>query len=197
MSNTACASTALRALAVLLFAALAAPAAAVGVTANNLECSGCVGTNDLGKDAVTSEKIRKGTISNSDLGPNARAAGTKFKQSVGASDINTDTVVNTIVLNAPSSGYVIVTASGYFFFGGGANEVYCSITTDSVLGTDTFAANGGGSGDTVRQVFSSTKAFSVAKGRTRFRLICTADNVAYNVAAPRTNMVGLFVPNRY
>ena len=109
----------------------------------------------------------------------------------------TATTVRSVAITAPSSGKVIVNASGSIGFNSTARDsARCCITTGTALDTNhlIIAAEETGGPNTVRYMpFGSTRGFNVSAGTTTFRLVC--DEFAGNVTVVDSSMTAIFTRN--
>ena len=103
--------------------------------------------------------------------------------------------VETVVINAPSSGKVIVNASGYARFStSGSDGGRCSITTGTTIDFAHLMIfdDDGGSGMTFMP-FAGTRGFNVGSGNTTFRLVCDRFQGGISIGDP--NMTAIFTKN--
>jgi hypothetical protein len=110
----------------------------------------------------------------------------------------TDVTVRSVTLVAPSSGKVIVNASGYFDFDDttGNDVGRCSITTGTSVDFNYLIIAGEQTGNSVSYMpFAGTRGFNVSSGSYTFRLVC--DEFDGNVKAEDTNITAVFVPTEY
>jgi len=109
----------------------------------------------------------------------------------------TDTTVRDVAITAPSSGRVIVIASGYFYFHStSVDGGRCSITTGTAVDFSNLIIAGERTGDSTYYVpFVGTRGFSVGAGTTTFRLVC--DSYSGTVSVEDTQMTAMFVPTAY
>jgi len=108
------------------------------------------------------------------------------------------TTVVSVGVNAPSSGKVIVNASGYFYFGSANQEkAQCWLTTGTGLETNhSIWAGEPGAGATMQYVpFAITRGFDVSSGTRTYRLICRRTSGTVMVNIP--HMTAIFVPAEY
>ncbi len=170
-------------------------------TAKKLKCRGCVKSKQLKNNSIKSQDIRNGAVDGSkvadgsltavDLGDEA---GVEFVGGENALflSLSVNTVVQSVIVTAPRSGFVIVNASGTFNMFAGA-AVQCSLTTGSVLENDRqFSSN---PGNTRTEFFGMTEGFVVPAGTTTFNLVCREDQE--NVAIVNSDMTAIYVPTRY
>ena len=181
---------------------------ATAQTARNLKCNGCVSskdiknksirTNDIRNNAVNGAKVRNGSLTAIDLGDEAGlefAGGEHFEVLTP-----TAAVIETVTLSAPSSGFVIVHASGGFQFGNTTTieQGLCSITTGTALDSTNQIRAGEHTADAMRWVpFASTRVFSAPAGggSATYNLVCLG--VGSAVVIIDTYLTALFVPTRY
>lgn len=118
-------------------------------------------------------------------------------QSLALSDV--DTTVRFVTLVAPTTGYVIVTASGYARFQGTDNDgIRCSITTGTVVDYSylIIASDGYVTQTTeIYQAFASTRGYYVSSSGTyTFRLVCNKFPISGVVAVADTSINAIFIP---
>jgi len=108
-----------------------------------------------------------------------------------------DSVVRSISITAPTSGKVIVNASGSVEFGSGLRDsARCTITTGFAVDTlrGIYAAEETGGSSAVRWMpFAGTRGFNVSPGTTTFRLVC--DEFAGTVYIVDSHMTAIFTRN--
>ena len=149
---------------------------------------------DIATGGVASVDILDNTVHDYDM---ADEAGVDY---VGGDQhlllTTTDVVARTNVVTAPTAGYVIVTASGYWDYDTGTSAVpRCSITTGTTV--DYSALIIGEVSSTVDYLpFAGTRTFYVSGGASyTYRLVCDmASGTAY---VDDTQMNSIFVPTRY
>ena len=180
--------------AMLVAVGLATTGGAVAQTATDLNCDGCVDTKDIGNEAVTSKKIKNGSVKNADLANNAKATGTHYVLNYDSGPLTETTKLMTIKVGAPGKGYVIVQSSGYFYFTSEAGQATCSLTTGTDVPEPSFKANGGDTNQDRRVPFGAVNVFPVEKGKNKFNLVCSPTG---DVQVQRANLVGMYVPNKY
>ena len=195
-------SMSLSALVITCAVALIYEQPATAQTAGNLKCKGCVSSKDIKKksikmndirdNAITSAKVRNGSLTAIDLGDEG---GVDFDggDQVLVLDLFADTVVRSVTLTAPSSGFVILNASGQFSLLPDA-FVACSLTTDSVLEVND-AESAAAVTNASFQSFGMTEGFVVATGSTTFNLICR--ELAEGAAVVNSDLTAIYAPTRY
>ncbi len=167
-------------------------------TATDLDCRGCVGGRDIGKNAVTGKKIRKNAVAASRLAPNAKPAGVSFQAKDGDGVVlsQADQVIASAEVHAPGNGFVIAIMSGYLGFGG-PNLVGCDLTQGTAFNNDTgVIAQGTNTNETMTSPISHTRVFPVTKGTSTINLVCLTDG-AQPVAIANPQVTALFVPAAY
>lgn len=171
---------------------VATPSETVATEADGLVCNGCVGNTDIGKNAVTSDKIKNGSIGPADLSADAQPAGVSNRDRETYIPLTgTAKVVRSVTLTAPARGKALV-IGGWNFYGDNAAG-RCSVGPGTVL--DTAHQIVATLGSTVFMPASAFRVFNVKKGKTTFSLVCDATLGAPEVH--RANMTALFVPKRY
>lgn len=163
--------------------------------ANDVQCSGCVGTTDLKDKAITSKKIKDGQVKRKDLYKNAQPSGLNYIET--NSNLNIPDAlgsVRSVVLKAPTKGYAHVTAHWYFRSEKSAKAwCYLSMLDGGFDGPLVYMYSG--TIEDFRESASITRSFKIPKGKTTFYLNCRDDGDA--VQASNIGMNALFVPNRY
>ena len=104
-----------------------------------------------------------------------------------------------ISLTAPTSGYVIVNASGYFDLNDATRDgARCSITNGATaidFSHLVIVSDDGINSSTSWVPFATTRVYSVGSGTTTYRLVC--DEFDGNVLVGDTSLNAIFVPTRY
>ena len=165
------------------------------VGTNDLEDGGVRGTDILDND-VTTNDIRNESLQAIDILDEAGANFAGGDQIVSLS--NVATVVRSVIIDAPTSGVVIVNASGHFRFSDtvGVDLGRCSITTDIVLDSAQLMRGGEQTGDSMESLpFALTRGFEVNPGPTTFNLVC--DELSGTVDVRDSSLTGIYVPTRY
>jgi hypothetical protein len=148
----------------------------------------------LANNAVTGANIVDASITSVDISDNVRVAFT------GGDDDSiilstADTIVRSVIVNAPAAGKVIVNASGSFVFLtlAGPDSARCEITTATTINNDNSMRAGEMAGDSMSFVpFSTTRGFNVPAGSTTFNLVC--DLVVGSVEVIRSFMTATYSP---
>jgi len=112
--------------------------------------------------------------------------------------VTTPQVVKSVAITAPSSGKVIVNASGYFRFASAstADGGRCSITTGSAIDyTHLVIANEIGVNTLTWNPFAATRGYNVSTGTTTFNLVCDRFSGSISIGDP--TMTAIFVPTTY
>ena len=188
-------ATTLTAALLLTSFALAAPASAQ--TATNLQCKGCVGKKDLGKNAVRSKNIKKKSVKPSHLTGAAKPTGVDFATSDTLLPLtdNSASLISTTI-TAPGPGFVVAMASWYFYTGANTIQGRCYLAT--APGTEDGPAQIANSEDgtgTYLNPAALIRTIAVSAGNTTVHLNCRKIGLDMRVASPSLN--ALFVPNRY
>jgi hypothetical protein len=103
-----------------------------------------------------------------------------------------NTLVRSINVTAPDAGTVIVNSGGNAFFGDPGSDVSCSITTGTTVASVNILVTGGvNEGSSI----ATTRGFSVPKGSTTFKLVCTLLDGAATVND--AVLTAIFVPERF
>ena len=187
---------------------------------------GTVGNADLGGDSVTSDKVLDESLGASDLGTNSVNSDEIAAGAVGSSEVSgnsipstdlsneagadfaggnqsvtltsTDVTVRSVTISAPSSGKVIVNASGFFDLNSAGNDVArCSITLGTTIDQNALIIynDSGAVGHTGFVPFAATRGFNVGAGTTTFRLVC--DEFAGDTEVQDTHLTAMFFPTTY
>jgi hypothetical protein len=193
----------------LTSASLLAGTGALAQTATNLNCKGCVGKKDLGKNAVTTKAIRKNAIkaakikdkaiTAAKLGNGATPAGYARNGKDGESvDLSTTpAIVVSVALKAPAAGHAVVVGEGALEFNGNGNNAGCSLGSDAAYDT-TIAGIAAGDNNLENEYahVSRTRILPVTAGVNTFNFICKAQNgEAVRIFNPQIS--ALFVPGAY
>jgi len=153
-----------------------------------------VGSNEVQDNSLTGADIANDSLSNLDINNEAGADYTILSGTnnflLGASDVT----VRTVTITAPTSGFVIASASGYFFRSGVDADGACVITLLGNSSESSFIFVGNVSADTPRMPFGATRGFNVPSGNTTFSLIC---NSSIGIRVINPVMTALFVPTLY
>ncbi len=207
-----------RALVLLSGIALAAVAQSAPAAADDLGhvvCDKCVGTSDIAKRAITTNRLKPGAVKTNKIADGAVTSVKILDGSVTAADLadeagvefsnsefvfnltSTDVTVETIVVTSPTSGFVVVFASGNFSLGStGSDSARCTITQNSTGLAFNHEMAASDIGNTVNFMpFAGTRAFVVSAGSTTFRLVC--DEVSGVTAVLFPHLTAIFVPTRY
>jgi hypothetical protein len=193
--------------ALLVFAmALSGPGRADAAPATNLKCKGCVGSKDLGKNAVKNKNVKTGTIDSraikdhsiapADLSAGATPSGVAFNESLATGLVpDTLTSILSATLTAPAAGYAVVTASWTYYANVIDSFASCNLTTTTGSGDGFPVLGNSGPSTFYRDPSSTTRTFAVPQGQTTFYLDCSDVGTNMNYAYPIINAV--FVPNKY
>ncbi len=168
-------------------------------TATDLNCRGCVGGRDIGRNAVSKKKIRKNSVDAARLAPNAKPVG-YAETARDAETIPLSTAAQVIVsvtLHAPARGYAFVVGEGLMRFDALANAAACNVTPSTA---HTFDIGGGTSGDGADENqymgYSGSRVYPVTPGANTFNLVCRTMNAA-SVGIINPKISALFVPQAY
>ena len=103
--------------------------------------------------------------------------------------------METVVTNAPSSGKVIVNASGYVRFSSAGNDGgRCSITAGTAIDfAHLIIFEDDGASVMTYASFAGTRGFNVSSGNTTFRLVCDRFTGSISIGDP--NMTAIFTKN--
>ena len=178
--------------------------------------AGCVNSRDVRTNSLTGADVRDNSLTAADVADNSLTGADVTNNSLTAAELNdeaganfasgdqdlpltaADANVRTVTITAPTTGLVIVSASGFFRFLSGAPEVgQCSITTGAVLDDSHLISaeeSTGGANSLLDVPFGATRGFNVAAGSTPFNLVCKAGGV---VSVHDTSLTAIFVPTRY
>jgi hypothetical protein len=110
----------------------------------------------------------------------------------------TDEIVKSVFISAPSSGKVIVNASGYFRFGSTTtvDGGRCCITTGNTIDFSHLIIADENQANIMDYVpFGATRGFNVSEGTTRFNLVCDSFSGTIRIGDP--TMTAIFVPTTY
>ncbi len=178
-----------------------------------------VDSSNVVDNSITSADIQNGTLNALDLGPNSVGSSEVASNSVPSTDLSneagadfadgdqfldltgTDVTARAIAITAPTSGYVIVNASGYFDFNENLTTDRdfgrCSITTGTNIDFDALipGAEASLTTEVALMPFAATRGFTVGAGTTTFRLVC--DQFDGDVAVSDTSITAIFVPTLY
>jgi hypothetical protein len=107
----------------------------------------------------------------------------------------TDAVVRTISVTAPTAGYVLVNASGYWDASSAGFVPRCSITTGAAVDFSYLMIGSLDSSTTNYMPFAGTRGFTVTAGTTTFNLVC--NTFAGTGTVGDSSLNGIFTPTRY
>jgi len=111
---------------------------------------------------------------------------------------STDEIVKSVFISAPSSGKVIVNASGYFRYGSTTtvDGGRCSITTGNTVDFSHLIISDENQANIMDfNPFAATRGFNVAAGTTRFNLVCDSFSGTIRIGDP--TMTAGFFPTTY
>lgn len=159
-----------------------------------------VGTSEIATDAVGSSEVASESIPSGDL---SNEAGLDFAGGNGSDSLTASAaIIETVTLSAPSSGFVIVHASGAF-------QLLSAITTDSAACSITTSGTAFDFGNQIivseataasvfRVPFGSTRIFSAPAGggSATYNLVCKLIS-GRAASVLDTYLTALFVPTRY
>lgn len=192
-----------------------------GITADDL-ATDSVGTAEIATGAVGSAEVADNSLTASDLATDSVGAleiadnsidgGEIINNSLSAIELSNEAgadfasgnqlliltaanaVARSVVITAPTAGFVIVNASGYFDFNNTVGTGRCAITTGATVDfSHLIIAEGDAS--TNFMPFSATRGFVVAAGSTTFNLVC--NEFAGNVEVGDSSLTAIYVPTRY
>jgi hypothetical protein len=156
---------------------------------------------DLANNSISSAQIIDGTITNSDI---MDEPGVDWVESTSPISVPTSAgVISSITIDAPKSGYVIVTASGF------VNWLINSTSTGTInlnlstIGGDTdvlyqcIGISGVSTNEYYRFPFSITRVFSVSAGSNTFYFNAHHFWVVGQAWVHNHSVVGIYVPTRY
>jgi len=160
-------------------------------TARNLICNGCVGTKDLSRNAVTKKKIAKRAVAPSKLKAPTGAAGTT---PVNRTNIVADQVIQTISVDIPKRGIVVVNASAYARFDTNDSQINCTITDGSTVESPFLRAAGSTAAADRRSIVAGTRAFEeTLSGTKTYNLVCEP-NSGDNIDVYDAVMTAIYAP---
>ena len=151
-----------------------------------------VGALEIAAGAVGTSEIADGSVTATDLSNESGADYTNLDALTALTSV--DDVIISVSISAPSSGHVIVNASGYFNSTADGSIGRCSITTGVTVDfsvliiSDLNATNN-------YAPFASTRGFPVLAGLNVFNLVCNEFSGAMSVGDP--SMIAIFVPTVY
>ncbi len=191
--------------ATLATAALALSSAVNAQVAADLKCRGCVGSKDIGRNAVTKKSVRTGAIDSrairdGSVGPGDLAAAAKPTGVDFAEDPVTAAIPDSVgsmistTLTAPVPGFAVVFASWFYSTGAG-------VSASCYLGTEAGVADGApdimlsGTNTNYRETGGLVRTFAVPAGDTAVHLNCKDEGTGAYIGARK--ITALFVPNRY
>jgi len=170
--------------------------------------AGCVNSRDVRNNSLTTADVKNNSLTGADVTDNSLTAA-DLNDEAGADFASgdqtvaltgADATVRSVTITAPTTGRVIVSASGFFQFGSGAvvDNGQCSITTGTAL-DDTHlisaAEANAGFNHTLTMPFGATRGFEVAAGSTAFNLVC--NQLSGAVTVNDTSLTVIFVPGAY
>lgn len=177
-------------------------AMAADVNANFSAVKSAVDDNDT-RISTNTNKINSNTsaISNGIAGANFTGMSTSAVSI--ASTSNGGTIVLPITLSVPSSGVVIVNASGYFIFNSGQAVGRCSVTTGIYVDSSNASSLVIAEGDNATTStsgwipFSSSMGFNVSgSGTYTYNLVCDYSS-GNGVQVSRARMTAMFFSKKY
>lgn len=177
---------------------------------------GTIVTADLGDNSVTSAKVVDGTITNADINNSAGIVTSKLLGDAGIEFYtwgsnyysvteNNSSVINmgSLVLTAPTTGYIVVWLSGSTIFFGNRKTLNIGVNTISTSLLDDASVTIGrlDGTETLRfyEAFTATGVFTVSAGNyTIYALV--QGNTTFGIGnanvIPQT-MTAIFIPKRY
>ena len=173
------------------------PASGIGpgvITTTEL-APAAVGAAQLAANAVTGATVADGSLTMADVANGPRAAFASGDQNL---PLNTTTVIaRTVTLTAPSSGTVVVSASGYFEFNDttATRETgRCSITTGPSIDFSHLVIQNDGSATTQQwEAWGATRGFAVSAGAFTVNLACNRFSGTVDVVLSDSSLTAIFV----
>jgi hypothetical protein len=171
--------------------------------------TGAVGSAEIAALSVTGGDVAQQTLTSLNIADDSLAdvdmvdePGVEFASGGQLERVGTTPeVVRSMVLDAPTDGFVIVTATGTFYSQNtttlGSGE--CGITTGTTI--ESTHRVGGDGGDIVEDIeipFAATRVYVVAAGNTTFNLVCAESaGSGSTIDIADSSLTALFVPTRY
>ena len=171
--------------------------------------AGAVGSAEIAALSVTGGDVAQQTLTSLNVADNSLAdvdmvdePGVEFASGGQFERVGTTPeVVRSVVLDAPTDGFAIVTATGNFYIqntttiGGGE----CGITTGTTIeASHRVGADGGHVVEDVELPFAATRVYVVSAGSTTFNLVCAESaGSGSSVDIADSSLAALFVPTRY
>jgi hypothetical protein len=148
---------------------------------------------DIQASTILGDDVAHGTLYHDNLGDEAGVEYTGGDQHAALTTAVFDARLDTVT--APASGYIIVSASGYWEYDSAPAVARCSITQGFVL--DTAALTTGALSSTVSSMpFSINRTFAVSEtGSYTYHLLCDTESGTAYVNDTYMNMI--FVPTKY
>ena len=147
----------------------------------------------IAPDAVDSTRIKDGTVEADDLAASAKPTGVDWAD--GDQDLDLvpgGTAVRTVVVSAPTAGYVTVMAA-WHFYGSNPGIAICSLNTE--IATDTAHAIIGERTTSDYLPGAAVRTFEVEAGENTFHLVCSVG--AGEATVRDSSMSAIFTPARY
>ncbi len=159
-----------------------------------------ISSADIADETLTTADVQNNSLYDADL---ADEAGVEFVGGSGSIQLTgTDVTVEAISVTAPTSGYIIANASGYFTLDEGSTTsldwARCSLGTSTSIDLNavTVARERNTSQEMGEVPMSLTRVFVViVPGTLTIRLVC--DEQIGDVSINSTHLNGIFVPTRY
>ena len=196
----------------LLLVTFAGQQGAQAQTAKDVVCKGCVGKKDLGKKsvrkkhikdnavqtqaiqdgAITSEKVEEGSITAAHLAEDAVRVGVaEGPVNEYQALTNTEAAVAEIIVQAPSTGYIL--AAAHWFFYGTDGATVCGLSKETTSIPDDYVSAGwNGTGG---YPSSTMRFFEVTEGPNTVNLVCKKN--AGTAVVQRAKLNAIFVPQAY
>ena len=189
--------------------------------------AGCVNSRDVRTNSLTGADVRDNSLTGGDVADNSLTGADVADNSLTGADVAdnsltaadlideagadfasgdqtvaltvADQTVRSVTITAPTTGRVIVNASGSFLFEDAqVDSGQCSITTGAALDTTHLISaeeSGAGRDSTLNMPFGATRGFDVAAGSTAFNLVCNEPSGTVSVLD--TSLTAIFVPGAY
>lgn len=174
------------------------------LTASDL-ASNSVGQGEIQTDAVAADEITAGAVGSSEVATDAipatdlsNEAGSNFSGAQGSLTIGTTSeVVLSVTVTAPSTGQVILTASGTWFTNAVATRGQCSLTENSTaLDVPNIQEAALSVLFTGWIPFGLTRGFTVlSPGSSTYRLVCRTTGASADIRNPY--LTAMFFPTAY
>jgi hypothetical protein len=186
--------------------AIDSPRIASGAVTSTHIATDAVGSAQIADFSVGTRDVQLGSLNALHVAPESLSSGNIWNEAGGeyASgeqilDLrSTDTVVRSVVIDAPSDGIAIVFASGSVEFMDqfSRDGMACSITTSSALDfSNLIVATEGKVDDQNSMPFSATRGFHISQGLNTYNLVCDAS--LGQVRVRDVSVTAIFLPTQY